>query len=49
MATNGFIFGRSRVLYDGMKEGGCTTTVQADELGKPHEINKTDDNAIIFK
>jgi hypothetical protein len=43
-ATNGFIFGGSRELYDETKEGGCTITVHADEPGEIHEINETDDN-----
>jgi hypothetical protein len=47
-ATNGFIFGGSRVLYDETKEGGCTTTVHADKPGEIHKINKTDDNELLF-
>jgi hypothetical protein len=47
MATNGFIFGGSREFYDETKEGGCTTTVHADEPGKTHEINETDDNDLL--
>ena len=41
-ATNGFIFGGPRVFYDDTKEGGCTTTVHADEPGALHGIHETD-------
>jgi hypothetical protein len=43
-ATNGFIFGGSRVFYDDTKEGGCTITVYADEPGETRELNETDDS-----
>jgi hypothetical protein len=46
-ATNGFIFGGSRELYDETKEGGCTITVYADEPGETHDINETDDNGLL--
>ena len=43
-ATSGFIFGGPRVFYDDTKEGGCTTTVHADEPGETNGNNETDDN-----
>jgi hypothetical protein len=39
-ATFGFIFGGPRVFYDDTKEGGCTTTVHADEPGEKTEPTK---------
>ena len=47
-ATFGFIFGGPRVFYDNMKEGGCTTTVHADEPRELHEIHEPDDNPVIL-
>jgi hypothetical protein len=41
-ATFGFIFGGPRVFYDDMKEGGCTTTVHADEPRALHGVHETD-------
>jgi hypothetical protein len=41
-ATNGFIFGGPRVFYDDTKEGGCTTTVHADEPRALHGVIETD-------
>ena len=41
-ATFGLIFGGPRVFYDDTKEGGCTTTVQADEPGETNGNNDTD-------
>jgi len=32
------------VFYDDTKEGGCTTTVHADEPGETNGNNETDDN-----
>ena len=32
------------MFYDDTKEGGCTTTIHADEPGKTNGNNKTDDN-----
>jgi hypothetical protein len=46
-ATNGFIFGGSQEFYDKTKEGGCTTTVHADEPGDTYETNETDDNDLL--
>jgi hypothetical protein len=43
-ATFGLIFGGPRVFYDDTKEGGCTTTVHADEPGETNGNNETDDN-----
>jgi hypothetical protein len=43
-ATFGFIFGGPRVFSDDTKEGGCTTTVHADEPGETNGNNETDDN-----
>ena len=42
MATSGFIFGGPRVFYDDTKEGGCTTTVHADEPRALHGVHETD-------
>ncbi len=42
MATNGFIFGGPRVFYDDTKEGGCTTTVHADDPRTLHGVHETD-------
>ncbi len=41
-ATSGFIFGGPRVFYDDTKEGGCTTTVHADEPRALHGVQETD-------
>ncbi len=41
-ATFGFIFGGPRVFYDDTKEGGCTTTVHADEPRALHGVHETD-------
>ncbi len=41
-ATDGFIFGGPRVFYDDTKEGGCMTTVHADEPRAFHGVNETD-------
>ena len=41
-ATFGFIFGGPRVFYDDTKEGGCTTTVHADEPRALHGVYETD-------
>ena len=43
-ATFGFIFGGTRVFYDDAKEGGCTTTVHADEPSETNGNNETDNN-----
>ena len=32
------------MFYDDTKEGGCTTTVHADEPGETNGNNETDDN-----
>ena len=32
------------MFYDDTKEGGCTTTVYADEPGETNGNNETDDN-----
>ena len=32
------------MFYDDKKEGGCTITVYADEPGKTHEFNETDES-----
>jgi hypothetical protein len=45
-ATCGFIFGGSREFSDDTKEGGCTTTVHADEPGETNGNNETDDNEL---
>jgi hypothetical protein len=41
-ATFGLIFGGPRVFYDDTKEGGCTTTVHADEPRALHGVHETD-------
>ncbi len=40
---------RVSVFYDETKEGGCTTTVYADEPRELHEIHEPDGNPITFK